>query len=91
MSLLSLHLIGSRLVMKSATRVAAGRSRFDKTATTSTWPRADLQLAIHPGRATTMAEASRAVNRRLLKSIGILTAKRRIDFPRRENFGVLRV
>ena len=31
---LSLHLIGSRLVMKSATQVAAGGSRFDKTATT---------------------------------------------------------
>src|SRR5689334_16977655 len=56
-----------------------------------TWPRADLQLAIHPGRATAMAEASRPVHRRLLKSISILTAIRCLDFPRREHLGVLRL
>ena len=37
-----------------------------------------------------MAEASRAFNRGFLESISILTAKRFIDFPRREHFGVLR-
>src|SRR5215217_9421936 len=56
-----------------------------------TWPRADLQLAIHPGRATAMAEASGPVNRRLLKSISILTAVWCLDFPRREHLGVLRL
>src|SRR5689334_17831349 len=54
-----------------------------------TWPRADLQLAIHPGRATAMAEASGPVNRRLLKSICILSAVRCLDFSRREHLGVL--
>src|ERR1044072_7876630 len=56
-----------------------------------TWPRTDLQLAIHPRRATAMAEASRPVNRRVLKSISILTAARCLDFPRREHLGVLRL
>ena len=36
-----------------------------------------------------MAEASRAVNRAFVTSVGILTTGR-IDFPRREHFGVLR-
>jgi len=36
-----------------------------------------------------MAEASRAVNRGFLKPVGILTAIRCLDFPRREHFGVL--
>src|SRR5690349_21705094 len=56
-----------------------------------TWPRADLQLAIHPRRATAMAEASRPVNRSLLKSIRIPPAVRCLDFPRREHLCVLRL
>src|SRR5215217_6660102 len=56
-----------------------------------TWPRADLQLAIHPRRATAMAEASGPINCRLLKSIRILTAVRCLDFPRCEHLGVLRL
>ena len=48
-----------------------------------TWPGADLQLAIHPRRATAMAEASGPINRRLLKSISIFAAVRCLDFPRR--------
>ena len=37
-----------------------------------------------------MTEASRAVNRGFLESIGILTTKRCLDFPRRDQFSVLR-
>src|SRR5215213_758940 len=57
-----------------------------------TWPGADLQLAIHPRRATAMPEASRPVNpvnRSLLKSIRIPPAVRCLDFSRREHLGVL--
>src|ERR1051325_5492928 len=56
-----------------------------------TWPKADLQFAIHPGCATAMAEAAGPVNRRLLKSISILATVRGLDFPRREHLGVLRL
>src|SRR5215213_852738 len=56
-----------------------------------TCPGADLQLAIHPRRATAMAEASDPVNSHLLKPISIPLAVRCLDFPRREHPGVLRL
>ena len=37
-----------------------GRIQVRQNCDDVTWPRADLQLAIHPGRATAMSEASRS-------------------------------